>query len=55
MKLARTLSAIGASAAFTVAVALCSCSGEPYERTDNGMTVRLNGKSDYPRTGRRFR
>ena len=48
MKLARTLSAIGASAAFTVAVALCSCSGEPYERTDNGMTVRLNGKSDYP-------
>ncbi len=25
-----------------------SCSTEPYERTDNGVLVRLNGKSDFP-------
>ena len=48
MKLSRTLSAIGASAAVLVATVMFSCAGEPYERTDNGLTVRLNGKSDFP-------
>ncbi|MDM8001906.1 MAG: glycoside hydrolase family 31 protein [Bacteroidota bacterium] len=36
------------AAAFMTAFAFNGCSAVPYERTDNGMTVRLNGKSDYP-------
>jgi len=48
MKHARVLSALTVSVAIMTAIILGSCSGEPYERNENGITVRLNGKSDFP-------
>ena len=48
MRYARVLSALTTSVAIMTALLLGSCSGEPYERNENGITVRLNGKSDFP-------
>jgi len=36
------------AAAFMATLAFQSCSPVTYERTDNGMIIRLNGKSDHP-------
>ena len=45
---ARLITAAIIAAALMTALAFHGCSTVPYERTDNGMMIRLNGKSDYP-------
>ena len=48
MKTGRLLAALSIVAALTAALANQSCSHTPYERTDNCVIIRLNGKSDHP-------
>jgi len=44
----RSLTVLFTVTALIAALANQSCSRTPYERTDNGVIIRLNGKSDHP-------
>ncbi|HOC48683.1 MAG TPA: glycoside hydrolase family 31 protein [Bacteroidales bacterium] len=48
MKMRRSLTVLFTVTALIAALANQSCSRTPYERTDNGVIIRLNGKSDHP-------
>lgn len=55
MKKRVALFAMMLTAAAMTALVLHSCSNTPFERTDDGMIVRLNGKSQYPGQAVRLR
>ncbi|MGE5348195.1 MAG: DUF4968 domain-containing protein, partial [Actinomycetota bacterium] len=55
MKKRLALFAMILTAAGMTVLVLQSCSDAPFERTDDGMTVRLNGKSQYPGQAVRLR
>ncbi len=48
MKKRQLLVSLAVSAALLAAVTLQSCSSVAYERTENGVIIRLNDKSDHP-------
>jgi alpha-D-xyloside xylohydrolase len=55
MKTVRVYLAASVIAAGITALTLQSCSHEPFERTDDGMIVRLNDRSEYPGQAVRLR
>ncbi len=55
MKKNLTLSGMIPVAACIFAMIMQSCSNAPFERTDDGMIIRLNGKSEYPGQAVRLR
>ncbi|HNT92396.1 MAG TPA: glycoside hydrolase family 31 protein [Bacteroidales bacterium] len=48
MKKTGILSTVALAAMFVTAILAGSCSGESYRRTDNGIIVKLNARSDFP-------
>ncbi|NLE34838.1 MAG: hypothetical protein GX622_07030, partial [Bacteroidales bacterium] len=48
MKNAGILSALALAAMLVTALIMGSCTGELYNRTENGIMVKLNARSDFP-------